>query len=88
MTKHHIVYDLVTKLTTNASFRTFFVLYLMAESASHRKKIEQSFWKEVERLNIGQQQLMGAEFTRTFLQIPILLQQLKCKVITSHRIAA
>ncbi|MEN0049593.1 MAG: hypothetical protein AAF806_21210 [Bacteroidota bacterium] len=80
MTKHHIVHDIVAKLTTNASFRTFFTLYLMADSNVQRKQIEQSFWKEVEQLAADQQQLMNAEFTRTFLQIPLLLEDLKGRV--------
>ncbi|MEM8527606.1 MAG: hypothetical protein AAGG68_23390, partial [Bacteroidota bacterium] len=77
MTKHHIVHDLVARLTNNASFKTFFTLYLMADDGTQRKQIERSFWKEIEQLSVDQQRLMNAEFTRTFLQIPFLLEQLK-----------
>ncbi|MEN0050703.1 MAG: hypothetical protein AAF806_26795 [Bacteroidota bacterium] len=79
-TKHYIVHDLVARLTYNASLRTFFTLYLMAEDATQRKQIEQTFWVAVEQLTLDQQQLMNAEFTRTFLQIPILLEGLEERV--------
>jgi hypothetical protein len=88
MTKHHIVHDIVTQLTKNASFRTFFTLYLMADNSTHRRKIEQSFWKEVDRLSEQQQQAINDEFTQTFLQIPVLLDQLKSKLISRQSMSA
>ncbi len=80
MTKHQIVHDLVMRLTSDAAFRTFFTLYLMAETATERKRIEEVFWAEVEQLSERQQQLFQAEFTRTFLQIPVLLEQMRQRV--------
>lgn len=87
LTKHQIVHDLVARLTSNPSFRTFFILYLMAEKDVERMQIEQFFWKEIDQLSDEDRQLINAEFTRTFLQIPILLEQIQQK-IQGRRMAA
>lgn len=87
MTKHHLVHDIVSNLTDNASFRTFFTLYLMAGSIAQRRQIEQSFWKEVNRLSQEQQQVINEEFSQTFRRIPILLEQLKNKISSQNRTA-
>ena len=45
----------------------------MAETKEERGNIESKFWQEIAKLPKNQQQLMNAEFNRTFLQLPALV---------------
>lgn len=87
MRKYQLVQELVSKLTTNAAFKTFFTLYLMASSDEEKAKIESNFWNELDKLPANEQQLLNAEFTRTFLQIPALAEDLRQRV-QAHKLAA
>lgn len=85
--KYQIVQDIVTKLTSNSAFRTFFTIYLMASNNEEREKIENDFWKELDKLPTEERQLLNAEFTRTFLQLPALTEDLKQRVL-NNKLAA
>lgn len=80
MRKYKLVQDIVSKLTTNPAFKTFFTIYLMANSQVEKAKIEKDFWAELDKLPADEKQLMNAEFTRTFLQLPALAEDLRKRV--------
>jgi hypothetical protein len=70
MKKYVQVQDVISRLTDNKTFRTFFTLYLMAESAEERKVLNERFWKDANTLPSAEMQLLKAEFTRCFLRLP------------------
>ena len=87
MRKYKLVQDIVSKLTSNPAFKTFFTIYLMAESEEEKAKIEKNFWSELDKLPTDERQLMNAEFTRTFLQLPALAEDLR-KRVQNDKLAA
>lgn len=80
MNRYSRIQSIVQQLTGDDTFRTFYTLYLMAESESDREILGNQFWKEVELLTIQEQQAIRAEFTRTFLRLPKLLEDLRLRV--------
>ena len=70
MKKYAYVQDVVSRLTDNKTFRTFFTLYLMAESAEERNTLNERFWKDANTLPSAEIQLLKAELTRCFLRLP------------------
>ena len=70
MKKYAQVQDIVGRLTDNKTFRTFFTLYLMAESAEERNALNERFWRDANTLSSAEMQLLKAEFTRCFLRLP------------------
>jgi len=70
MKKYAQIQDVVSRLTDHKTFRTFFTLYLMAESDVERRHINDRFWKDAETLPPAEQQLLRAELTRCFLRLP------------------
>lgn len=74
--KHDNINRLVTDLTDNATFRTFFMHYLSAKDSSERQEIENHFWATADKLSPDKQQLFRAELTRCFLKLPSLASQL------------
>ncbi len=76
VTKYALVQDVVTRLTNDPTFRTFFTLYLMAESDAERDRLGVHFWQETDQLPEQDQQLLRAEFTRCFLRLPALTNDL------------
>lgn len=80
MRKYQLVQEVVSKLTTNSAFKTFFTIYLMVDSQTEKEKIEKNFWNKLDKLPTDEKQLMNAEFTRTFLQLPALAEDLRKRV--------
>lgn len=70
MKKYAQVQDIVSRLTDNKTFRTFFTLYLMAESVEERNVLNERFWKDAAVLPPAELQLIKAELTRCFLRLP------------------
>ncbi|MDZ4702657.1 MAG: hypothetical protein SH848_01935, partial [Saprospiraceae bacterium] len=66
----------VTRLTDNNIFRTFFTLYLMATSDSERQLLNDRFWQDAAILTEEEQTLLRAELTRCFLRLPAMAAQL------------
>jgi hypothetical protein len=83
MKKYAHVQDLVCRLTDNKTFRTFFTVYLMAETGEERKVLNERFWRDANTLPPAEMQLLKAEFTRCFLRLPEmatdLLEQISAK---------
>lgn len=72
--------DLVSRLTDDPTFKTFFTLYLTAENAVERAALNNRFWLEVDKLSVSKKQALQAEFTQCFMKLPILTAQLAQKV--------
>ncbi|WP_353481719.1 hypothetical protein [Haliscomenobacter sp.] len=70
MKKYVHVQDVVVRLTDNKTFRTFFTLYLMAETVEERQVLNDRFWRDANTLHFAEMQLLKAEFTRCFLRLP------------------
>ncbi len=70
MKKYAQVQDIVGRLTDNKTFRTFFTLYLMAETTEERQMLNERFWKDAGVLPAVELQLLKAELTRCFLRLP------------------
>lgn len=51
MRKYALVQDIVSRLTDNPAFRTFYTLYLMAETEEERKRIDQEFVRQAKTLS-------------------------------------
>lgn len=80
MNRYEIVQDIVNQLTVNPVFRTFFTLYLMADSEEERVALDARFWRDASELDDKQQQLLHAELARTFTKLPELINRLHEKV--------
>ena len=76
VTKYALVQDVVSRLTDDPTFRTFFTLYLMAEGEAERNRLDERFWREADQLAEPEQQLLRAELTRCFLRLPMLANNL------------
>lgn len=72
MKKYALVQDVVYRLTEDKTFRTFFTLYLMAETESERQALNTRFWKDAANLPEQEQLLLRSELTRCFRQLPKL----------------
>lgn len=84
MNKYSKVHDIVSRLTDDPTLRTFFTLYLMAESNKERQKISQRFWKEAETLDEAEQQTLKSAFNKSFKQLLPLVNQLYDKVVAAQ----
>ncbi|HLF63472.1 MAG TPA: hypothetical protein VI603_06960 [Saprospiraceae bacterium] len=76
MNKYSLIQNLVRRLTDDDTFRTFYTLYLMKESVEERDALGEHFWKDVDLLPQQEQRELRAEFTRSFLRLPKLLEEL------------
>ena len=83
MKKYAHVQDLLGRLTDDKTFRTFFTLYLMAESDEEREVLNERFWREASKLPASEQALLRAELTRCFLRLPILSAALMDRAVLS-----
>jgi hypothetical protein len=83
MNRYIQVQDIVTRLTDDPAFRTFFTLYLMADTDAEREILDARFWKVAARLEPEEQKMLRAELSRTFLRLPILIDQLYNRVAVS-----
>lgn len=70
MRKYAKIQDLVTRLTDNKTFRTFFTVYLLAETEDERQLLNNRFWRDAAELSPAESQLLRAELTRCFLRLP------------------
>jgi DNA-binding transcriptional regulator YbjK len=80
MRKYTLVQDIVSRLTDNPAFRTFYTLYLMAETEEERKRIDQEFMREAKNLNEAEYRAFRVEFTNCVKRLPTLTSQLYQKV--------
>lgn len=76
MKKYALIQDIVFRLTADKVFRTFFTLYLMAESDAERQELNARFWRDAMALSEEEQTMIRAELTRCFLQLPALAANL------------
>jgi hypothetical protein len=72
--------NIVNRLTDDKTFRTFFTLYLMAESDAERSAFNERFWRDASALSLQEQQLLRAELTRCFLRLPGMVASLAERV--------
>lgn len=79
MEKYIKIYDIVNRLTDDKTFKTFFVLYLMADNQEERSILNDRFWGDAAELSKEKQQLLKAELTRCFLKLPKLVNELAYK---------
>ena len=84
MNKYSAVHNMVSRLTDDPTLRTFFTLYLMAESNKVRQKISQRFWKDVETLDKSEQESLKVAFNHSFKQLLPLVNQLYDKVVAAQ----
>ncbi|HRF37627.1 MAG TPA: hypothetical protein PK198_02470, partial [Saprospiraceae bacterium] len=61
MKKYAHIHEVVSRLTDDGALRTFFTLYLMAESTSERVRLNEQFQVEMSSLTSLEQKLMKAE---------------------------
>jgi hypothetical protein len=80
MKKYALVQDIIYRLTEDKTFRTFFTLYLMAESDTERQTLNARFWKDAANLPEQEQQILRAELTCCFRQLPKLAATLLGRV--------
>ncbi|MBK8424670.1 MAG: hypothetical protein IPL27_01255 [Lewinellaceae bacterium] len=81
MKKYAQIQDIVSRLTDHKTLRTFFTLYLMAESEEERERLNNRFWKDAEDISPAEQQLLRAELTRCFLRLPGMAADLMERVV-------
>jgi hypothetical protein len=76
MIRYIKIQEIIGRLTDDKTFRTFFTLYLMAESDAERKSLNDRFWRDAATLPLPEQHLLRAELTRCFLRLPGMSAQL------------
>jgi hypothetical protein len=80
MKNYEIIQDVVTRLTTNRILRTFFTIYLMAESDEERSIISTRFRKDANKLDAQYRTELFNEFAISFRKLPELTSDLLQKV--------
>jgi hypothetical protein len=76
MKKYAQIQEVVSRLTDDNTFRTFFTLYLMATSDTERQQLNDRFWQDAAVLTEEEQTLLRAELTRCFLRLPAMAAHL------------
>ncbi len=82
--RYSTIQNLVSRLTENAAFRTFFTLWLTAENEAVRQSLNAALWGEFDALNAVEQLEVKAEFTRCFRKLPELAEQLLQKTVLAQ----
>ncbi len=77
--KYILTQNLVSRLTNDPTFKTFFTIYLTAENETERDVLNNRFWTEVDKLDLPHKQAIEAEFKQCFIKLPILSAQLADK---------
>jgi hypothetical protein len=81
MKKYAQIQKVVTHLTDDDALRTFFTLYLMAETTEERLRLNDRFHADASTLPPGDHQLLRAEITRCFLRLPAMAADLAERVM-------
>lgn len=76
LSKYTYVNDLVCQLTDNKALRTFYILYLMAETNEERLKLNATFNEASSFLNGEELTSFKKDFTHSFKKILPLLKDL------------
>jgi hypothetical protein len=76
MKNYEIIQDVVTRLTTNRILRTFFTIYLMAETDEEKSVISARFRNDANALDTQSRTILFSEFTNSFRKLPELLGDL------------
>ncbi len=76
LSKYTYVNDLVCELTDNKALRTFYILYLMAETNEERLKLNLTFNEASLSLEGGELANFKSDFTQSFKKILPLLKDL------------
>ena len=86
MKKYAQIQDIVAHLTDDKTFRTFFTIYLMAESDTERQQLNERFWRDVAALPEIEKKIIQAELTRCFLKLPTLAADLveRAAAVSTH----
>ena len=88
MNKYATVQDIVTRLTADRSLRTFFTLYLMAETEAEKTAISARFRKDANALDSQNRTALFAAFAASFKKLPDLAGDLLETVQAANREAA
>lgn len=80
MKKYILVQDIVNRLTESPAFRTFYTLYLMAETDVEKQRISENFIRTAKEMKEGDFQSFRIEFSNCTKKLPLLAQQLLDKV--------
>lgn len=88
MKKYQQVQKWVTDLTDDPAFRTFFTLYLMAETAAERTALQARFWQDATTLDEAEFLALRVEFSNCLRRLPALAGRLKERVEESLAVAA
>jgi hypothetical protein len=85
MKNYEIIQDVVTRLTTNRILRTFFTVYLMAESEEEKSIISARFRKDASKLDVLNRTELFNEFAISFRKLPEFASDLLEKVKLEHK---
>jgi hypothetical protein len=80
ISKYGYVHELVCQLTDNKSLRTFYTLYLMADSDEERKRINHTFHEASNVLEAEDLLILKKDFTESYKKILPLLKDLNNRV--------
>ena len=80
MKKYILVQDIVSRLTDNPAFRTFYTLYLMADTEVERHQISERFTMTANEMNEADFQAFRIEFSSCTKKLPVLARQLFDKI--------
>ncbi len=82
LNKYAQVNDLVCQLTSNKSLRTFYILFLMAETDEERSKLNKTFNEASLSLEGEELNILKRDFTDSFKKVLPLLKDLNNRVTT------
>ena len=80
--KYAHVNDLVCQLTSNKSLRTFYILFLMAETDEERSKLNKTFNEASLSLEGEELNILKRDFTDSFKKVLPLLKDLNNRITT------
>ena len=80
--KYAHVNDLVCQLTSNKSLRTFYILFLMAETDEERSKLNKTFNEAALSLEGEELNILKRDFTDSFKKVLPLLKDLNNRITT------
>ena len=78
--KYAHVNDLVCQLTSNKSLRTFYILFLMAETDEERSKLNKTFNEAALSLEGEELNILKRDFTDSFKKVLPLLKDLNNRI--------
>ena len=80
MNRYISVNKFVNQLTEHEDLKTFFTLLLMAENPEQKKKIEENFLLDIERLDVQNREFLLESYRQTLPQLLKLSRALRAEV--------